>query len=210
MTATAATAEKSVLDQIDELTAQVRKADEEHHRRREELMGKIRDLVGGAPAPRPAPVAAPPEASQTKPETAPPRRKAARKGTAPVARRKKGTAPQPSGDKGEGMTMDQAVFDVLDRHPSEWHKVLKDLPEGAEGLRAPEIQEIILAEKKWQSRSGVSDISPQITQAISRLKHNYPLKPGSKDMGKIARGDERRYYVIEGATAPVKGEAVKE
>jgi hypothetical protein len=85
------------------------------------------------------------------------------------------------------MSLKRAIWDVLDRGPKEWSKLLEDFPEDAEGLCLHEIKEIINAEKKWTSSS--ADISTQLSSHLSGLKN--------EDL--IARGDGGRYYIVEGA-----------
>ena len=80
------------------------------------------------------------------------------------------------------------IFDVLDRNPKEWAKLLPDLPADAIGLQISEIKEIIEAEGKWKSSS--DDISTQLSGHLGALR--------TKDKV-IARADGGRYYVIEGA-----------
>lgn len=115
--------------------------------------------------------------------------------SAPQARGRK-----PSGKKVSGkvapnqrnytneMSLRQAIWNVLDRSPEDWDKVVADLPENAEGLQISEIKEVIEKEKKWVSAS--ENISPQLQSQLYGLK---------KD-GKIARGDDSRYYIVQGAT----------
>lgn len=80
------------------------------------------------------------------------------------------------------------IFDVLDRNPKEWAKLLPDLPADAIGLQISEIKEIIEAEGKWKSSS--DDISTQLSGHLGALR--------TKDKV-IARAEGGRYYVIEGA-----------
>lgn len=88
------------------------------------------------------------------------------------------------------MSLKQAIWDVLDRNPKDWAKLLDDFPSDAEGLQISEIKEIIEAEKKWVSSSG--DISTQLSSHLTNLK---------KD-GLIARAEGGRYYIVEGAELP--------
>ena len=88
------------------------------------------------------------------------------------------------------ISLKQAIWDVLDRNPKDWAKLLDDLPSDAEGLQISEIKEIIETEKKWVSSSG--DISTQLSSHLTNLK---------KD-GLIARAEGGRYYIVEGAELP--------
>jgi hypothetical protein len=72
----------------------------------------------------------------------------------------------------------EAVWRVLDRK------------EHAEGLKVGEIVDVIEKEKIWESSS--DDISNMVQGAVYKLK----------EKGKVVRGDNRRYYIPEGATAP--------
>lgn len=76
------------------------------------------------------------------------------------------------------MSLVQAVYEILDRK------------ENAEGLKVTDIVKTIKEEGKWVSSS--DNINNQVQGAVYTLK----------DAGKLVRGDERKYYVPEGATPP--------
>lgn len=86
------------------------------------------------------------------------------------------------------MSLKQAIWDVLDRNPDDWDKLISGLPKDAEGLGIAEIKEIIDTEKKWVSAS--ANISPQLQSQLYQLK---------KD-GKVARSGDGRYFIIDGQT----------
>jgi len=88
------------------------------------------------------------------------------------------------------MSLKQAIWDVLDRNPKEWAKLLDDFPSDAEGLQISEIKEIIETEKKWVSNS--DDISTQLSSHLTNLKKE----------GLIGRAEGGRYYIAEGAELP--------
>ena len=81
----------------------------------------------------------------------------------------------------------QTIWDVLNRNPNNWAKIIKDLPKDAEGLTVSEIREIIEAEGKWKSSS--DNISTQLSTHLTHLR-------GEK---LISRADGGRYYINEGA-----------
>jgi hypothetical protein len=86
------------------------------------------------------------------------------------------------------MSLRAAVWDVMDRKPAEWRKILgDDLPADVTGLKVSDIKNIIEAEKKWTSSS--ENISPQVQQAVYTLKND----------GKVSRGDDKRYSIVKGA-----------
>lgn len=92
---------------------------------------------------------------------------------------------------GNTVSLKQTVWNVLDRGPKDWAKVVEDLPKNADGLQISEIKEIIEKEGSWTSSSG--DISTQLASHLYNLKKE----------GLIARTEEGRYYIVEGAELKV-------
>jgi hypothetical protein len=86
------------------------------------------------------------------------------------------------------MSLPQAIWDVLDRKSNTYKKYIPDYPDGADGLKVSEIKDVIEAEKKWVSSS--ENISPQIQQVVGKLRED----------GKLARSEDRRYFIVKGAT----------
>jgi hypothetical protein len=112
------------------------------------------------------------------------------------AEKRRGRSPRPAAQrsvtssdnrlKGSNqMSLRRAIWNVLDRNPKEWEKLLPDLPEKAEGLTIAEIREIIEKEKLWTGEN----IGGQLGS------HLYTLK---KD-GLIERSSDGRYFIVEGA-----------
>jgi hypothetical protein len=109
--------------------------------------------------------------------------------TAAVAKRRGGRRKAAEeGGEGEGMTMMEAVYDVLDRES--WPKGFGSDTE--DGLKPGEVMTLIETEGKWKSPGKVRDISNQVSQALSKLR---------KD-GYTTRGAGGRHYVHEGAKTP--------
>jgi hypothetical protein len=82
----------------------------------------------------------------------------------------------------------ETCWEILDRDPSSYRKILKDYPEGATGLKVIELKEIIEKEGKWTSSS--SDIGAQVQNCLHGLRNKE---------GKLHRNEEdRRYYIIDG------------
>ena len=96
-------------------------------------------------------------------------------------------------------TLGLAIWDILNR--ADW-PVLKTVPEDALGLTAGEIKTMVLLEGDWKSAG--ADPANQISSQLGKFHH--PKKAKGKPALKpvIARGDERRYYIIEGAKFPGK------
>lgn len=90
-------------------------------------------------------------------------------------------------------TLGQAIWHILDR--DNW-PALKSVPDSAPGLTAGEIKTLILLEKDWQSAG--ADPGNQISAQLGKFHHPEKGEPV------IARGDERRYYIIKGAKYPGK------
>lgn len=142
-----------------------------------------------APAPAPAPAKATgkkrgrPRKTETAPVSAPAatgkKRGRPRKNAAPV------TATAPA--TGSGMTLMQAIYDVIDRPPKEWRKLLPELPKEAEGLKPSEAFEIIEIEGKWKPDAKIKDYSNAIATVFTNLK----------EQGLIAQ-ENRRYYAVAG------------
>lgn len=106
--------------------------------------------------------------------------------------KKSATSDQPK----HNMSLLAAVWDVLDRDQDTYNSVvdattkklvIQEKISDFIGLKVSEIKDIILAEKKWTSDS--TSIAQQIQQAIYKLKYE----------GKISRGDNRRYFIVDGA-----------
>lgn len=86
------------------------------------------------------------------------------------------------------MSLREAIWDVLSRSTRAWAQHIDGLPTNVSGLQINEIKEIIEKEQKWVSSS--ANISPQVQSQVYNLKEE----------GKISRGDDRRYYIVRGAT----------
>jgi hypothetical protein len=83
----------------------------------------------------------------------------------------------------------RACFEVLDRKPKTWYEHVEGLPPGVTGLKASEVLDVLRAEGYPADSKSIDN---QVQQAIGKLK----------DKGLIARGEDRRYYVVEGAKSP--------
>jgi hypothetical protein len=145
--------------------------------------GPARPMLPAPTAATPAPAASTP----AKPTPPPPKHRpdtpapAATPAPAPAA----ATAPKTDGkvkpderNYDNEISLVEAVWRVLDRK------------EHAEGLKVGEIVDVIEKEKIWESSS--EDISNMVQGAVYKLK----------EKGKVVRGDNRRYYIPEGATPP--------
>jgi hypothetical protein len=88
---------------------------------------------------------------------------------------------------GSELSLRKAIWDVLDREPETYKQYLSEYPDDAVGLRVSEMKEII--EKEGKFRSSSKNISPMIQQQVGNFKKE----------GKIARGDDRRYFIVDGA-----------
>lgn len=183
-------------DALQQLTDLQKEAGEEQIRHRDELarhetsinkiFAKIRDTADGACGN--FQVGDNGSATSTTPQPARargPKKKTAKKNAGSMAKKtgKKVSATDRNYDNKK--TLGRAVWDILDR--DDW-PALKSVPENAPGLTAGEIKTLILKEKDWQS-SG-ADPGNQISAQLGKFKN----------VGKIARGDERRYYIVKDAT----------
>lgn len=151
-----------------------------------------------APAVRPVP-AKPAAAARTVPaKPAAPRSPApaAKRPAAPAAAERKAKVEPHERNYGQDTSLRKEIWAVLDREPSSYKQYLPDYPDGAVGLKISELKEIIEQEGKWTSKA--ENISPQIQGHLHDLK---------KD-GKIHRNEEdRRYFIVEGATLSKNEEA---
>jgi hypothetical protein len=200
-TATAtATAAETTLQELTDLQSQateevarhreeLEKIESSHNETMNELLSKIRDTANGAcgdfqtsspsAAPTPKRRGRPPgkkNASGSSTAT-PPAKKSVKKKAGAVA------ASERNYDNKKKLP--EAIWDILDR--DDW-PILKDLPEDAVGLTAGEVKKLILHEKDWQSSS--ADPGNQISAQLGKFRN----------AGKIARGEGRRYYIVEGST----------
>ena len=188
---------------LTELVAEADQLELEYRGKRSAIMARIRDAAnaeagdfqvdannnGSAPSASAATTSPPPKRRRS--QTA---KKTTGK-TNPKAPAKKKTAAKKSGkvkpddrNYDNKVSLRECIWNVLDRGPDSWAKSIEDFPADAEGLKVSEVKEIIENEGLWESSS--ENISPQVQQ------HLYELK--KKD--KVARGDDRRYYIVEGAT----------
>lgn len=82
----------------------------------------------------------------------------------------------------------ETCWEILDRDPSSYRKILSEYPEGAKGLKVTELKEIIETEGVWTSSS--ADIGAQIQNTLHNLRNKE---------GKLHRNDEdRRYTIVSG------------
>lgn len=82
----------------------------------------------------------------------------------------------------------ETCWEILEREPSSYRKILSDYPEEAKGLKVTELKEIIETEGVWTSSS--ADIGAQIQNTLHNLRNKE---------GKLHRNDEdRRYTIVSG------------
>jgi len=144
-----------------------------------------------------SPAAPRPKTARTRPAASTavaPAKKKTKSKNAPAAKgkgrknvRRSGKVDPADRNYGNEISLKAAIWQVLEMGPEAWEKILPDFPADAEGLKVSEVKEIIEAKKIWESSS--ENISPQIQQ------HLYNFKKAKK----VARGDDRRYYIVEGA-----------
>lgn len=181
------------------VAAEAEQLEQEYQQKKADLMSRLSRLLGTTTAVAvPKSVVSP--ASSIK--RGPGRPKTLAAASTPVAEEGAKRRGRPKGSKNKAkagiqpsernytnkISLREAIWKVLDMGPDGWAKHLPDLPADAEGLKAAEIREMIAATKIWESASG--DITSQVQQHL----HNLMRKEN-----KIARGDDRRYYIIEGA-----------
>lgn len=202
-TATAGTAAETTLQELTDLQNQateevarhreeLEKIESSHNETMNELLSKIRDTANGAcgdfqtsspsAAPTPKRRGRPPgkknASGSSAVATTPAKKKSVKKKAA-------GAVAASERNYDNKKKLPEAIWDILDR--DDW-PILKDLPEDAVGLTAGEVKKLILHEKDWQSAS--ADPGNQISAQLGKFRN----------AGKIARGDGRRYYIVEGAT----------
>ncbi len=174
-----------VLQELADLQRQCDEEQTRHRDKRNELLAKIRDTANGGCGEfqvsdgngAPSSTVAPPPARG-------PKRKTAKKSASGTKSKKKGTVSASERNYDNRKTLGKAIWDILDR--DEWPG-LKDVPKDAVGLTAGEVKKLLAIEGDWTSNS--ADPGNQISAQLSKFKI----------ADKIARGDERRYYIIKGA-----------
>jgi hypothetical protein len=181
---TATMSRTDALAKIRELEQEAVTLETQFNENMDAIMKKIADAASltasdDEPAPRRAAVANKPVAS-AKPA---PKHKA-------VTQKPAGKVAPSERNYNNTMSLKEAIWDVLDRNPKEWSKLLPELPDEAEGLQIAEIKEIIESEKKWVSSS--DNISTQLSSQLFNLKKE----------NLIARGENARYYIVDGAELP--------
>lgn len=85
------------------------------------------------------------------------------------------------------ISLREAIWQVLDMGPKKWAELLPELPADVEGLKVTEIYNIIQSQGLWKSNA--DSFNTQLSTHLSGLKSD----------GKVARGADRRYYIVEGA-----------
>lgn len=198
----------TIATSLSQLAAEAEQLEQDFREKRSKLMARIRELAkdenefsdNGNAVATPAPKRGRPKLVSKTEETE------AESATADAPKGRRG---RPKGSKNKTSNVDvaktnvvkpnernydnkislrEAIWQVLDQGPDEWAKHIPDLPEDAEGLKVSEIREIIDMTKIWESSS--DNISNQVQQHLFKL---------SKVEKKIARGKDRRYYIVEGA-----------
>lgn len=174
---------------LSELVAEAEQLEQDFRQKRGELMSRIRDCanaeagdfsVGTSTKRRPKAETTSEMDSAVKPT--------GRRGRPKGSKNKSSSVKPNERNYDNKISLREAIWQVLDQGPEQWAKHLPDLPEDAEGLKVSEIREIIDLTKIWESSS--DNISNQVQQ------HLYKLNKMEK---KIARGKDRRYYIVEGA-----------
>lgn len=176
---TATMSRTDALEKVEELLKEAREAQATYDKN----MSEIRELLNfDESMPQPAHRGRPAATAAAKPEAA--------KSTPKHAAKKAGAngkvAPSER-NYSNPVGLKQTIWEVLDRSPKEWAKILDDFPADAEGLQISEIKEIIEKEGKWKSSS--ENISTQLSSHLFNLKGE----------GLIARGTDSRYYIVDGA-----------
>lgn len=195
-----ATATQGTSQVIQDLLAEAGQLEKDYRAKHGEIMAKIRDAADAEAGDFSVGNSSPPVASAPASTGAPPAKKhgggAPKKKTAskPTAKRGAGSKKKAAKKKGKvapadrnydnELTLPQAIWDALDREA--WPS-LPDVPSDAVGLRAGEIKMLLDQEGKWQSSS--EDPGNQISGQLGKFKK----------AGKIALGDNRRYYIVAGA-----------
>ena len=194
-TAPANTAAETTLQELTDLQNQateevarhreeLEKIESSHNETMNELLSKIRDTANGACGD--FQTSSPSAAPTPKRRGRPPGKNNVSSSSAPVAKKKTaGKVAASERNYDNKKKLPEAIWDILDR--DDW-PILKDLPEDAVGLTAGEVKKLILHEKDWQSAS--ADPGNQISAQLGKFRN----------AGKIARGEGRRYFIVEGAT----------
>ena len=188
---------------LSELAAQAEQLKADYHAKAGPILAQIQQMAAAEQGDlngTPVAVAATPTAFPAKKRGRPAGSKNVKKASteATTSTKKRGRPPkEKTGDNDKvapdqrnysnDISLKQAIWQVLDQGPNEWEKSLPNLPEDAEGLTVSEIREMIDVTGIWKSSS--SDIGPQVSGHLTKLKGEQ----------KIARGNNKRYYIVEGA-----------
>ena len=198
----------SQTDAIQQLTDLNKEADEEQSRHRDELsrhettmntlFAKIRDTANGVcgdfqvgnngngaatVTPQPARGFAVKKKVANRATTVVPTKK--------VSKKKGGKVSASDRNYDNKKTLPQTVWDILNR--DNW-PALSTVPEDAPVLTAGEIKTLISLEGDWKSAG--DNPTNQISAQLGKFHHPKKGNPV------IARGNERRYYIIQGAKFP--------
>lgn len=200
------TATVSQTEALQQMTDLHKEAEEEQNRHRDELarhdtsmneiMAKIRDTadsacgefqIGSNGAATPPPIRGAKKKTVKKKVTG-------LNGASKVVKKsevKKGKVSAKDRNYNNKKTLGRAIWDILNR--DNWPG-LKTVPEDAPGLNAGEVKVLLDKEGDWRSNS--ANPANQISSQLGKFHHPEKGKPV------IARGDERRYYIIKGAKFP--------
>lgn len=80
------------------------------------------------------------------------------------------------------------IWDVFGMKPAAIRTILPDFPANANGLKVAEVKDVIESEKLWSSET--DSLGQQVQQHVHKLKN----------LGKLQRGDDRRYTRVAGQT----------